>query len=66
MNKNFECECASRYPAKINSISLFNEIKSFFEEQVLSGIFLDVPVEKPYYSWESEGKRVSITRQNVP
>ena len=51
-----KCECINRYPAEINSIALFNEIKAFFEEQVSLSIYDDVPVAEPYYSWKSDGK----------
>ena len=44
-----KCDCDERIGIEINSYQLFLELKTFFEEQVKKGIFLDVPVEKPYF-----------------
>lgn len=44
-----ECDCDKRIGIKINSWKQFEELKAFFEEQVKKGVFVEVPVEKPYY-----------------
>ena len=51
MVRKLECECAERYETKINSYSLFQELKLFFEMEVEKGIFKDVPVLKPIRLW---------------
>ena len=43
------CDCDERIGIKINSWKQFEESKEFFEEQVKKGIFIEIPVEKPYY-----------------
>ena len=43
-----KCDCSERIGIKINSWKLFEELKDFFEEQVKQGVFVDVPVGKPY------------------
>ena len=58
MAHKYECECINRYPAEINSLALFNEKKTFFEEQVQLGVYDDIPVIKPYYCWKTDGKDV--------
>jgi len=44
---SIKCECNERYEAKIDSFNLFQEIKSYFEEEVSRGAYEDVPVKKP-------------------
>ena len=56
MDRKLVCECSSRYPAEIDSASLFAEIKDFFEEQATLGIYDSVPVTQPYYYWQSGGR----------
>jgi hypothetical protein len=56
MNSALVCECDNRYPAEIDSQALFSEIQAFFDGEVLSGVYADVPVTKPYYSWFADGK----------
>jgi len=51
--QKLDCECAKRYEAKIDSWALFEEIKTYFEEQVSLGRYEDIPVKKPYYIWQS-------------
>jgi len=58
MTQEFECECLNRYPAEINSVAFFNEVKAFFEKQVSLGIFEDMPVTKPYYRWKTKDRDV--------
>lgn len=43
------CDCDERIGIKINSWKQFEELKNFFEDQVKKGIFIEIPVEKPYY-----------------
>lgn len=43
------CDCNERVGIEINSYQLFMELKKFFEEQVENEVFIDVPVEKPYF-----------------
>lgn len=43
------CDCDERIGIKIDSWKQFEELKEFFEEQVKKGIFIEIPVEKPYY-----------------
>lgn len=54
------CECVERYPIKINSYLLFEEIKSYFENQVNCGIYEDIPVDAPFYSGYSELSKKDI------
>lgn len=44
-----KCDCNERVGIEINSDELFLELKTFFEKQVEKGIFLDIPVEEPYF-----------------
>lgn len=44
------CDCDERIGVKINSYQLYEDLKTFFDEQVEKGIFLDIPVTKPYFS----------------
>ena len=59
MVRKLECECQERYEADIDSWALFEEIKKYFEEQVLLDVYKDIPVSKPYYVWQS-GKEEMI------
>ena len=43
------CDCDERIGVRIDSGKQFEELKSFFEEQVEKGIFVEKPVKKPYY-----------------
>lgn len=43
------CDCNERIGININSWDQFTELKDFFEEQVKKGLFVEIPVEKPYY-----------------
>ena len=58
MVSKLNCECTERYPTDINSWKLFEEMKIFFEEQAKTGIFDDIPVEEPFYTWHSEEREV--------
>jgi hypothetical protein len=53
MVQKLECECKERKEAEIDSLALFEEIKEYFEEQVLSDVYDDKLVDRPYYVWES-------------
>lgn len=44
-----QCECNERIGSEINSYQLYEEIKIFFKEQVIKGIYAELFVEKPYY-----------------
>jgi hypothetical protein len=54
------CDCKERYDIEIDSYNLFEELKSFFEEQVRKGVFKEVPVTEPFYIGYSEIKREEI------
>lgn len=43
------CDCNERIGININSWDQFTELKVFFEEQVKKGLFVEIPVENPYY-----------------
>lgn len=43
------CDCDERIGIKINSWKQFEELKDFFDEQVKKGLFIEVPVDRPYY-----------------
>ncbi len=49
MVRTIKCECEERMEVKIDSYSLFQEVKVFFEREVAKGIYQDVLVEMPYY-----------------
>ena len=55
MVSSLKCECSNRYEMDINSISDFNEINMFFDEQVKKGIYLEEQAIRPYYVW-TDGK----------
>ncbi len=55
-----KCDCNERYGIEINTYKLFEEIKSFFEEQVKNEIFKDIPVTEPFYVGYSEVKKENI------
>ena len=44
-----KCDCNERMGVKINSWQQFEELKNFFEEQVKKRVFVEIPVERPYY-----------------
>ena len=54
------CDCHEREDTDINSWKQFEELKSFFHAQVKQGVFVEVPVEKPFYAWHdaSSGKEM--------
>ena len=54
MVQSLNCKCAERCETKINSFTLFQEIKLFFEDEVKKGIYQDVPVKIPFYLGYSE------------
>lgn len=48
-----KCDCNERVGIEINSYVLFEELRSFFENQVSEGIFRETPVEEPYFTSKS-------------
>lgn len=44
-----KCDCDERIGININTIKEYEALKSFFDEQVEKGIFIEIPVEKPHY-----------------
>lgn len=60
MVREIKCECEERMEAKIDSYTLFQEIKAFFEGEVEKGIYQDTPVQIPYYTGYSELKNDKI------
>lgn len=59
-----QCDCCERIGVKINSIKLFEELKSFFDEQVEQGIFSEIRVKEPYYVWKGFLRRRNGMRIN--
>ena len=52
-----KCDCNERIGIKINSWNQFEELNSFFQEQVQEGIFIEISIEKPYYvGYSANGK----------
>lgn len=51
---NNACECNEHIGTKINSYSCFIEIKEYFETNLMSGMFIEIPVEKPYFVGEGD------------
>lgn len=52
-----KCDCDERIGININSLKQFEELKDFFEEQVEKGLFVEMPVKKPYYiGYSVDGK----------
>lgn len=47
-----KCDCNERIGIEINSYALFEELRSFFENQVSEGVFRETPVEEPYFTSE--------------
>ena len=45
-----KCDCNERTGTKINSWKQFEKLRDFFEEQVKKGLFIEIPVERPYYT----------------
>lgn len=54
MVRELKCECAERYEANIDTWSLFEDIRRFFEEQASLEIYEDIPVKEPYYVGHSD------------
>ena len=55
------CDCNERIGVKINSWKQFEELKAFFEQQAEKGVFLEIPVKKPYYIGHSaDGKEMKF------
>lgn len=54
-----KCDCNERIGININSWKQFQELKVFFEEQVKKGLFIEIPVKKPYYvGYSADGKEM--------
>ncbi len=49
------CDCDERTGIEINSDTLFEELKQFFENRVQEDLFTNVSVECPYYIGYSDG-----------
>ncbi|NMC57560.1 MAG: hypothetical protein GYA50_10095 [Eubacteriaceae bacterium] len=47
MVEKISCKCSDRYEIDIDSYSLYEELKKFFETEILKGIYEDIPVLKP-------------------
>lgn len=45
-----KCDCMERIDTDINSLKLFEEMKSFCHNQVANGVFIEIPVSKPYHT----------------
>ncbi|WP_205536255.1 hypothetical protein [Paenisporosarcina cavernae] len=54
MVQQIECDCNERYGTDIDSYKLFEELKSFFDEQVKKNVFKDIPVTEPFYVGHSD------------
>jgi hypothetical protein len=51
-----KCDCAERNGVEINSYGLFEELKTFFENQMENGIFSEKKVDTPYFiGYDSDG-----------
>lgn len=59
MVRKINCECTERYEIKINSYTLFEEIKIFFEKEVKKRVFEDVVVSKPLCKLDDYGNVVT-------
>lgn len=49
MTSSIKCDCNERIGLSINSIKLFEEIKTFFEYQTTAKIFEEIKPNIPYY-----------------
>lgn len=54
MVREMRCECNERIETSIDTIKDFHEIRSFFDNQVAKGVFIEVPPESPYYIWKKD------------
>lgn len=51
------CDCDERTRIKINSWKQFEKLKAFFEDQVEKGMFIELPVEEPYFiGYSADGR----------
>lgn len=55
-----KCDCEERYGIDINSSKTFEEIRTFFSEQVKKGLFLEIDPVEPYYIGYSELQKKNI------
>lgn len=58
MVQSLKCKCDSRYESEINSISLLEEIKSFFNEQIEQGFFAEEKASLPYCIWNDKNEHI--------
>jgi hypothetical protein len=58
--REITCECRNRFETKIDSFNLFQDIKSYFENQIELGIYEDILVKRPYYTGYSNIKNMDI------
>ena len=56
MTKIKKCDCADRMEISINSIALFEELKSYFEEEVKKKTFVEQVPAEPYFIWKDKGE----------
>lgn len=52
MVRKLSCDCDERVGITIDSIKLFEELKTFFEVQVKNGVFVEEENKEPFYSWK--------------
>ncbi len=58
MVSSLKCECSNRYGTDINSVKDFDEIKLFFDKQVINGVYLEEKVLTPYYVWKEKNEHI--------
>jgi acetone carboxylase gamma subunit len=49
-----KCECNELHEIEINTWNLFQEIKLYFEEKKLQGVYEDITIKNPYYIGHSD------------
>ena len=48
------CDCSKRVGIDVNAWKQFEELKAFFVSRVKQGVFVEVPVEEPFYVWHDD------------
>lgn len=61
MVRTIVCDCKERVSVDINSWKQFKELKHFFDERVKQGIFVETPVEEPFYVWHDDSSEEEMT-----
>lgn len=46
-----KCDCSERFDVEINTLNEFEKFMTFFLCKVNCGMFEEIPVAKPYYTW---------------